>query len=232
MRSETKIKLYKAEKTNFSAKIKQSMKILKMSMYDLKVYINSEYIDNPALEIYERDNSSVENENDNNISPYLFLEKHKSLKEFLMEELKELRIDKKYIKSCRYIVKSLNGNGYLDMKLSDINRETGIPIDILEKSLKIIQSLEPYGIGARNLKECLLIQTKKLCISNDKIDQIIKNHLSDIGNGRLDLISKKLSIPEPEVKKYVKFIRELEPKPSRGFYTGEETSFIIPDAGK
>ncbi|WP_244834624.1 hypothetical protein [Clostridium sp. BJN0001] len=229
MELESQIELDKIEKRNFSAKIKQSIKILKMSMYDLKVYVNLEYINNPALEIYEKENVSAK-EKEINIKPYLFLEQHRSLKKFLIDQLRELNLDKRYLKSCKYIVKLLNGNGYLDVKLTDINMEIGIPLDILKKSLDIIQSLKPYGIGARNLKECLLIQMKKLGVNNDKIKKIVKYHLSDVGSGRFDLIAKDLSIKSSEVKKYVEFIKTLEPKPSRGFYTCKEASFIIPDA--
>ena len=96
--------------------------------------------------------------------------------------------------------------------------------------MEILQSLEPCGIGARDLKECLLIQLKNKGILDEIIKEIVLKYLEDIADCKYNYIAKELKITPKEVQAYEDIIKSLEPKPSRGYYTGEETKFIIPDA--
>jgi RNA polymerase sigma-54 factor len=100
----------------------------------------------------------------------------------------------------------------------------------VEKALEVVQSLEPYGIGARNIKECLLIQSLKLNILDNIIERIILNHLENVAENKYEVVGKDLNISPREAQRYGDLIKKLEPKPSRGFYTGEEVNYIIPDA--
>ena len=90
--------------------------------------------------------------------------------------------------------------------------------------------MEPFGIGARNIKECLLIQSEKLNILDNVMEEMINNHLENIASNKYDLVGKSLKISPREAQRYGDAIKKLEPKPSRGFYTGDEVNYIIPDA--
>ncbi|SUQ45426.1 RNA polymerase sigma-54 factor [Clostridium neonatale] len=90
--------------------------------------------------------------------------------------------------------------------------------------------MEPFGIGARNIKECLLIQSQKLNILDNVMEEMINNHLENIASNKYDLVGKSLKISPREAQRYGDAIKKLEPKPSRGFYTGDEVNYIIPDA--
>jgi RNA polymerase sigma-54 factor len=90
--------------------------------------------------------------------------------------------------------------------------------------------LEPYGIGARSIKECLLIQSLNLNILDNIMEKIILNHLENIAENKYEAVGKDLNISPREAQRYGDLIKKLEPKPSRGFYTGEEVNYIIPDA--
>ena len=94
---------------------------------------------------------------------------------------------------------------------------------------KIIQGLEPAGIGARHLSECLILQLKRKGIHNEVLENIIENYLYEISKGRYQQLGKILNIQPRQVQEYEDMIKELEPKPSRGFFTGEEIGYIIPD---
>ena len=118
----------------------------------------------------------------------------------------------------------------MECDLEIICKELKISKELGEKALLIVQDLEPYGIGARDIKECLLIQLDKLALDDEKMITIVNNHLEDIANNKYALIGKSLNISPREAQRYGDVIKKLEPKPSSGFYTGEEVKFIIPDA--
>jgi len=90
--------------------------------------------------------------------------------------------------------------------------------------------LEPYGIGARSIKECLLIQSLKLNILDKIMEKIILNHLENIAENKYEVVGKAVNISSREAQRYGDLIKKLEPKPSRGFYTGEQVNYVIPDA--
>ncbi|MDU4472961.1 MAG: RNA polymerase factor sigma-54, partial [Clostridium perfringens] len=90
--------------------------------------------------------------------------------------------------------------------------------------------LEPAGIGARDLKECLEIQLERKGENDPIVKEIIYNHLDDLADNKYQVIAKDLAITPKKAQDYGDLIKTLEPKPSRGFYTGDEVGFIIPDA--
>lgn len=254
------MKMTQQQGVDIDNNVKQSIKLLQMSIHDLKEYIEKEYSENPILEIREH-NIQAEEIQDNNLiykydvekvaeemdydiykdkieilclnddtSPFNFIEEKKSLKEYLYEQLLVVDADKYTIMIAKYIIESLDIRGYLEISIEELSEELKISTDDVEKGLKIVQSLEPYGIGARNIKECLLIQSINLNILNDNIEKIILKHLEDVAENKYEFIGKELKISSREAKRYGDIIKKLEPKPSRGFYTGEEVSYIIPDA--
>ena len=243
--------------------MQQSIKLLQMSLHDLREYIDNEYSENPVLEVNEEmisyDDAHVNEEmntedrydykkivdelySDNykdkseksysgeDVSPLNFIEKKISLKEYLQEQLVEVNIDQYMLTICQYIVESLDNRGYLEISIEELAEELNISEEEVEKALKLVQSLEPYGIGARNIKECLLIQSLRLNILDNIIEQIILNHLENIADNKYEVVGKDLNISPREAQRYGDLIKKLEPKPSRGFYTGEEVKYIIPDA--
>lgn len=239
-------KMKQTQKLAMTKEMQLSIKILQMSSEELSEFIEKEFVDNPMIEI--NDNSAINIKefdfnifnskrnynynynNANDVSPLNFVSKEKSLKEYLHEQILEMEKDKVIRKTADYIVECLNDSGYFEMKEEDISQRLSIDKEIVEKALKFVQSLEPYGIGARNLKECLLIQIYHLDLQDDTIVKIINNNLDDIGNDNYKKISKELNITRAEVQRYSRIIKSLEPRPSRGFYTGEDYKFIIPDA--
>ncbi|MFR5266214.1 RNA polymerase factor sigma-54 [Clostridium sp.] len=244
------------QKLVMTQQMQQSIKLLQMSSYDLRGYIEKEYAENPVLEAsfndvdngekkeqdridykelikyLEFDNYGSQSYGDYNdeVSPFTFISKEKSLKDFLEEQLIELNLTDRERILSKYIIESLNEKGYLDISLEEIQRELNEDIEELEIALQIVQGLEPIGIGARDLKECLLIQLRKKRLLNEITEGMIINNLEDIANNKYQVIAKAYKITTKEAQEYGDLIKKLEPKPARGFYTGDEVRFIIPDA--
>ncbi|WP_270500991.1 RNA polymerase factor sigma-54 [Clostridium butyricum] len=254
------MKMTQQQRMIMTQNMQQSIKLLQMSLHDLREYIDNEYSENPILEINEQSSQSEEIQNNNlidkynaekiaeemdydsykdkperaysneDVSPFNFIEEKKSLKEYLYEQLLESDEEQYTIMIAKYIIESLDGRGYLEISMEELATELRISTDDVEKGLKLVQSLEPYGIGARNIKECLIIQSINLNILDDNIERIILDHLEEVAENKYELIGKALKISPREAQRYGDIIKKLEPKPSRGFYTGEEVSYIIPDA--
>ncbi len=257
------MKMTQEQRLVLTQNMQQSIKLLQMSLHDLREYIDNEYSENPVLEVNEEISSyddeqmnkdvniedkydhkklveelyadnykdrSETNYSNEEVSPLNFIEKKVSLKEYLQEQLIEADIDQYMLNICSYIVESLDYRGYLEISTRELAEELSISEDIVNKALEVVQALEPYGIGARNIKECLLIQSSKLNILDDIIEKIILNHLENIAENKYEVVAKDLNINPREAQRYGDLIKRLEPKPSRGFYTGEEVNYIIPDA--
>ena len=233
-----------------------SIKLLQMPAYDLREYIDKEFSENPMLEgnfdmvqeeitcqdkinykemikYLEFDNYGSQNYSDygdNEVSPFNFISEKHSLKEYLYEQLCELNENELVKNIAKYIIENLDDRGYLTMSLSDMSKEIHIEIEILEQALEIIQEFEPNGIGARDLKECLKIQLINQGLLDEEIKLIIDEYLDLIADNKFTLIAKKLKISPKKAQDYGDIIKSLEPKPSRGFFTGDEVNFIIPDA--
>ncbi|AQR97545.1 RNA polymerase factor sigma-54 [Clostridium saccharoperbutylacetonicum] len=256
------MKMTQEQRMILTQNMQQSIKLLQMSLHDLREYIDNEYSENPVIEINEEVNSyddvindemSTRNEYDakkiteelysdnyrdrsetnysnEDVSPLNFIEKKMSLKEYLQEQLVETDIDQYTLSICKYIIESLDYRGYLEISTKELAEELTISEEIVEKALTVVQGLEPYGIGARNIQECLLIQSIKLNIFDNIIEKMILNHLENIAENKYEAVGKALNISPREAQRYGDLIKRLEPKPSRGFYTGEEVNYIIPDA--
>ncbi|MCP3874512.1 MAG: RNA polymerase factor sigma-54 [Desulfobacteraceae bacterium] len=126
------------------------------------------------------------------------------------------------------IIGNLNRDGYLCSDVEEIAKTCDADIERVEEVLSILQTFDPPGICARDLRETLLIQAQQLGIDNSIIIQIIENHLKNLENRNSKKIAKALKISADDVRAAVKIIQYLEPKPGRKFST-DEPAYITPD---
>lgn len=153
-----------------------------------------------------------------------------TLTEHLMFQLQFAPIKHSCRNIGRYIIESLDENGYMTLDTEEIAKELGVSPDKVRIVLDAIHGLEPIGVGARNLKECLLIQLKHQGNHNPMIEEVINNYLEDIAGNRLNNIAKALNATVKEVQEIADIIKGLEPKPGRQFSSAaDENRYIIPD---
>src|SRR5512138_982631 len=106
--------------------------------------------------------------------------------------------------------------------------EAGVGVELAERVLHKVQALDPVGVAARDLRECLLLQVRHINADTPEIVAIIDRHLKHLESKNYGAIAKDLKIPVEEVVKAVKVISRLEPKPGRA-YSGDEAQYITPD---
>lgn len=248
--------LVQSQKLLLTPQMKQVIDILKMNTQQLSRYIEEQLEENPLLEIventsyddylydflkddcsmysgsedtYQRDfdtyeKSMYENLIDNSRQATLL-----SLKEHLLFQLHTSKLPKTDIDIGEYIIDNTDENGYF---ITDTKKAA----DYLEISeakllsiLKELQSFDPPGVCARDLKECLIIQLKQNNECDSDIEKIVNNYLDELADGNIEYISEKAQVKAERVKEIFEIIKKLEPKPGRSFINNESVKYIIPD---
>jgi len=155
------------------------------------------------------------------------ISREETLKEYLLSQLHLLKIDDEELKIAEALISYIDIMGYLYVPIEKIAEELEKPFEKVEKALRVIQSLDPPGVGARDIKECLLIQLRSRG-NYPLAERIIEDHLNDIKLNKLDEIAKRLKVPISRVREAFSIISRLEPYPGRQFFS-EEIKYIIPD---
>ncbi|TLN00175.1 RNA polymerase factor sigma-54 [bacterium] len=128
-----------------------------------------------------------------------------------------------------FLIGNTDANGYLEGSLTEAAAACGVEEATVEKVLAVIHSFDPPGVGARNLKECLLIQCKHLNLAHTILPEVISSHLNDLALGKLNKIAETLGVPVQEVQRAADRLRTLDPKPGRYFSHADDTRYIVPD---
>ncbi len=153
----------------------------------------------------------------------------RTLQEYLLSQIGEIDFSEEENKIACLIIGNIDDRGYLRLPLEEIKeQEPSADMDLIEGVLDTIQRLEPSGVGARDLKECLLIQIRNAKLKNGVIEKIVENHLHDLETKNYSAIAKALKIDLDEVVSNVQTIASLEPVPGRQFGT-DSVQYVIPD---
>ena len=242
MKLNNRLDIVQSQKLVMTTQLKQSLDILNMSNLELEEQIKKDAQENPVLEL-ERTESidwgtfikkNIKNYNikhydlDNEITLENIIKYEINLYDYVKSQLVFLKLNKKEIKVCEYIVDCLDIDGYLSCDEKHIIQELNIDEKYFYKCLKYIQQLEPIGIGARDLSECLLIQMENENTKDDILKSIIVEDLNLIGQNKIKLLSKKYNINMEKCLKYIEKIKEFNPKPGR-IYSNEKTIYVQPD---
>ena len=251
--------LEQSQKLIMTPELRQAIQMLQYTSLELNNYIKQEMEMNPLLEwekpveevqevadteiksdeteidwkeyLEKYDDISYKVEVDKNKKHYSF-ENYTSygetLKDYLIEQLNMINIDAPDYKTGEYIIQNIDNNGYLIANIEEMAEQLKRSPEEVESMIFVVQAFEPYGVCARDLKECLLIQLKDE--KDYKVKQIVEDHLEDIAQNKIAVISKALGISNSETQKYIDIIKSLEPKPGRSFRGSEDVKYIIPDA--
>jgi RNA polymerase sigma-54 factor len=151
-----------------------------------------------------------------------------SFSEYLMSQLRLVTKDGKVLEIGEYIVGSLDDSGYLTAGLREVADTCRSTEEEVEKVLKIIQTFDPIGVGARDLKECLLIQLEAKGMRDSLAARIIRDHFEEFKQKKYLDLSKALKVPLKEIQEQAHVIGNLNPKPGLDIIA-DEPKYVIPD---
>ena len=228
---DNKLDIIEKQKLIQSLKLSQIMKlsinILKMSITELNNFIEKEISKDLSVSV-ELNYSNQENYDDEKEAEINYLTDEKNFFQILEEQLSYFKIETKIKKICVFIINNLNKKGYLELSKIEIKDILEVSDKELDEAFDIIHNLEPYGVGAYSLEECLKLQLKVKNLIDDKLFLFIDNYLYLLADKKYDLIKEKLNINDEQLFSYIDIIKSLNPIPSRGYSVGKIKK-IIPD---
>ena len=126
------------------------------------------------------------------------------------------------------IIGNIDDNGFLQTNPEEMNANTGVPVADLRRILEIIQSFHPAGVGAVDLRDCLLIQLRRLGKEASLEYQIISKHLDELGKRRFPEIARRLGVTVDQVQQSAYSIATLDPKPG-AIFAPDPNNYVLPD---
>jgi len=155
-----------------------------------------------------------------------------SLQEVLLQQLRQAEVtDELTSRLCKEIIGSIDDKGYLRTHVADIAMSCGITdLKAVDRALKIVQEFDPPGIGARDLRECLLLQLDRQPGGRKRLEcRIADRFLEEIGRNKRPLVARALNVSLSELDEGVRRIRRLHPYPGSLVTPPRETDFIAPE---
>ena len=131
-------------------------------------------------------------------------------------------------KAAELIIGNIDDNGFLQSTPEEMGLNSGIPQEDFEKMLAVIQSFYPAGVGARDLRECLLIQLQREGGEHSLEYRMVSEHMDDLGKRRFPEIARRIGISVEEVQKAADNIARLNPRPGQLFAAAPQ-NYVLPD---
>jgi len=225
-----------------TTELRQAIALLQYSSMELSEFIQEEAMENPLIELEEKPpeisveekyepnfSRSIRSNHDEDVSPLDFIpNEDKSLWEDLLEQVQFLPIKEQDRIILNYLVLNLDDNGYLTISNEEVATMLSTNEETVEHCVEILQGLEPIGIGARDLKECLLLQAQAYYPDDTNIELIIRDYLDLLANKKWQEIARTLNITLKDVKKIAEQIQKLNPKPCARM-NNATASYLYPD---
>jgi RNA polymerase sigma-54 factor len=126
------------------------------------------------------------------------------------------------------IVQNLDEDGLLRVELEDVAAMGPWPMETVERALTLVQSLDPPGVAARSLTECLRIQLRVLGLEGSPADVMVRDHIKQLQSHQYPEISRQMGLTPEEVSHHLEIIRGLSPRPGNR-YSSKRSDYILPD---
>ena len=239
-----------SQRLAMTAQLQQSIQLLTLPCQELKETIQKELMENPFLEAKETDNTLEIPERENWKSQMVSASLHSfhqrkepfvpfetytaeqvSLKDHLLWQAQMDSFSEKEKSILSLLISHLNDDGYLTVSLEELRESSVLKIHSPEDfkvALRRLQNMDPPGVGARNLKECLLAQARFMEEDTRDMELLIQNHLPNLEKRNYQVIASDLKISLEEVKDMAKIISSMDPLPARGFVHSPSV-YITPD---
>lgn len=229
------IKLRQETRQVMGQQMQLSMQLLQMNVQELDAYLRELSLENPLLEevppqqVYRpiasfRRKVDRDSETEESIPE----EKRGTLREYIREQVLSLHVPELMRRELLYLTNEMDERGYLPGDCDELEVFGGVKTRC-DNAICVFQSLEPAGVGARNLPECLVIQLHRMGCEDEVAYSICEKYLDRLAKGQINSISKELGVSEKRVLKAKELIATLSPRPSNGFAENDAPEYILPD---
>lgn len=206
----------------------QSLQILSLSAKSLHELLKKETEENPFVEYSPTSANSPSTNDPESFLNFIAAPEQKSVKQFILEQLNYSSFTKSEWALLSYLAEYVDTRGYLTISEKELTEKIPLPPNLFNSCLKHLQGLDPAGIGATNLKECLKLQLQRVNKLSILLSTLIDNHLTDIRTKNLSHICSVLKEPKSKIIAAINIIKHLNPAPLQNFFD-HEISYIVPD---
>ncbi|OOE14274.1 RNA polymerase factor sigma-54 [Fictibacillus arsenicus] len=234
--------LYQQQSMNLvmTTELRQAIAILQVPSYELTSYLQEQALENPLIEISEpkgmfttlkksgRKNGVSSQSEDKQSYDHLIIEQE-TLYDYLYKQAILLPLLGQDRKIFNYLLLSLNESGYLTVTAQETAARFTVSIEKCEELISMLQKLEPTGIGARSLRECLLIQLSEQKLEHTLSYIIADQHLELLGERKIKTLSELLNVLPQQIEEAADFLQTLDPRPGAAFSPADEQSYLYPD---
>lgn len=225
------------QKLAMTQQLQQSIQILQFNTEELAEFVESKSLENPLIDFvepnyktdYSSSSTSQRYDNDEKLN-YLnqIPDTHMSLFEYLLEQV-HLNYRETYLRTLvLYLIEFIDLNGFLTISLEDAALQTGATDIQMLDALTLIQQLDPAGVGARNLQECLMLQTERDDFAPALAYIVLEEKFDALAQRKWEVIAKQFDITLQEVQKIFDYIQTLTATPGAIFGNTSEL-YVIPD---
>ena len=248
------IELSLKQSLQLNPQLLQRISILQMSALELNHYIRELVQENPAAELVEPTLSQDNSEEifrrmqslaelDRQNSPYVTPDREDfdplsqvgtdgglgdTLPRHLNRQLDHLGLSPLLSAAVRWLISCLDDNGYLRDKPEELARDGQMSPALFREALSLLQSLDPAGVGARDLSQCLTLQLERRGASGPVL-AIVREHLEQLARKQYHAIAQALNISQSQVLEAQEQIKALDPRPGSGFAVRDTSFYLIPD---
>jgi RNA polymerase sigma-54 factor len=156
------------------------------------------------------------------------LVKEETLQQHLFEQVSNSDLSGADRTIAELIIGNIDDHGFLQTQPEDIARNTGMDATDITRILETVQTFHPVGVGSRDLRECLLIQLKRLGKEQSLEYRIVDRFIEDLGKRRFPEIARRLNTTPEQVQRAANFIATLDPKPGQ-IFTSDPNNYVLPD---
>ncbi|WP_405171826.1 RNA polymerase factor sigma-54 [Paenibacillus sp. FSL H8-0280] len=222
---------------SITPEMKQSFHLLTMSGQDLTRYLLDAAEENPVLELEEqaaplaRIPRRMDQRRYDSYDPLLQAKgAEPTLEQLLIAQIRVMTIPDELENMAVYLAGCVNDDGYLTVELAEVQATLELPMSKIAAGLELLQSLDPAGVGARNLQECLLLQIRRDPLAVQYAERMVEAGLEALVPFHPGRTGSRLGMTSQEAQTAYDYITRLDPKPCRSIGCTERPHYIIPDA--
>ncbi|PFG14771.1 RNA polymerase factor sigma-54 [Bacillus sp. es.036] len=217
-----------------TTQLHQAISILQYSTAELLEYVKEQALENPLIELQSPSwdggvrSSKRSYENGTRQDPLEYAETRRSLHDELHEQTRCINLPKKITGIVHYLIDSIDESGYLRINETEVMSYLDCDEFELTEAIRQVQLLDPSGIGARSLSECLSLQLNQEGEVFELARLLVSDHLKALAEKKYRELSKQYHVPVEQIQQAADLVADLDPRPGTKWFT-EKTTYIVPD---
>ncbi len=215
--------------------LRQAITMLQYNVQELSEFLYEQSLENPLIELggFEREKKKSSNNSKSTSKQVenqmeIYSVDSTTIQQHLLNQIQYYKIEEEERKVASFIIMNMDGNGYLQETNEELANLLSVPLHVVDRSVELVQSLEPAGVGARNIQECLTLQLKRLQRRNGLAEEVVEDHFAYFVKKDWRKLVQVLKCSNEELQSAVNCITSLQPKPGLAF-SSDKPLYIVPD---